>query len=46
MYSVLAVEDSLFYANGFDGSANIYPVQVRVNEATEIRFDIDYRAAF
>jgi hypothetical protein len=43
---VLAVEDTLFYANRFDGAGNIYPVTVEADKVTGIRFDIDYRAAY
>jgi hypothetical protein len=42
MYSLFAVEDTLFYANGFDGYGNIYPVTVRAGQVTEILFNIDY----
>ncbi len=45
-YSVFAVEDTLFYANRFDGAGNIYPVTVEADKVTGIRFDIDYRAAY
>lgn len=43
-YSVFSVEDSLLYANRFDGSGAVYPVEVRAGEVTGIRFDIDYKA--
>ena len=43
-YSLFAKEDSLLYANFFDGQANIYPVAVDSARVTETRFDIDYRA--
>jgi hypothetical protein len=46
VYSLFAVEDSLFYANGFDGSGNIYPVLVNEGEVTKVRFDINYMAAW
>jgi hypothetical protein len=45
-YSVFALEDTLYYANGFDGFGNIYPVPVKEGEVTEIRFDIDYKSVF
>ena len=45
-YSLFAVEDTLFYANRFDGSANIFPFEVQQGEVTEIRFDITYEAAY
>jgi hypothetical protein len=45
-YSVFAVEqDSLLYANGFDGEGHIYPVEVKDGKAAGIRFDITYRMA-
>ena len=41
-YSVFVREDSLLYANGFDGHGNIFPVEVKKNEATGFRIDITY----
>jgi hypothetical protein len=41
-YSLFAVEDTLFYANLFDGSGNIFPVLVEEGKVTDAHFDIDY----
>jgi hypothetical protein len=41
-YSVFVREDSLLYSNLFDGEGHIFPVVVRKNEVTGIRFDIRY----
>ena len=43
-YSLFAQEDSLLYANSFDGLGNIYPVTVDSARVSETRFDIDYEA--
>jgi hypothetical protein len=45
-YSVFSVEDTLFYANRFDGNGHIFPVQVVGDSVTGVRFDITYRAAY
>jgi hypothetical protein len=45
-YSLFVVEDTLFYANRFDGTGHINPVEVLENEVTEILFEIDYEAAY
>ena len=45
-YSVFVVEDTLFYANRFDGVGNIFPVEVYDGQATGIQFDITYKAYF
>lgn len=46
-YSVFVVEqDSLLYANWFDSQGRIYPVEVRPDSVTAIRFDITYKKAF
>jgi hypothetical protein len=42
LYSVLAVEDALFYVNSFDGEGKISPVEVADGQVTEIRFGINY----
>ena len=43
-YSLFAVEDSLLYANGFDGVGHIYPVYVDSEQTTSVVFNITYRA--
>ena len=43
-YSVFSVEDSLLYANRFDGLGHIFPVEVKDGEVTGVTFDITYRA--
>jgi hypothetical protein len=45
-YSLFAVEGSLFYANGFDGSGHIWPAVVKEGQVTQVRFDINYKAWF
>ncbi len=45
-YSLFAVEDSLLYANGFDGVGNICPVQVDSGMVTGVVFSINYRALY
>jgi hypothetical protein len=45
-YSLFAVEDTLFYADRFDGSGYINPVVVKEGQVTEAHFDIDYMAAW
>ncbi len=45
-YSLFVVEDTLFYANRFDGMGHINPVEVLDNEVTEILFKIDYKATY
>jgi hypothetical protein len=41
-YSVFAIEDSMFYANGFDGMGHIWPVTVNEGQVTGITFSITY----
>jgi hypothetical protein len=41
-YSLFAVEDTLFYANGFDGQGNIFPVEVAEGQASGVLFPIDH----
>jgi hypothetical protein len=45
-YSLFAKEDSLLYANGWDGQGNIYPVTVDSARVSETRFDINYKATY
>ncbi len=45
-YSLFVIENGLHYANGGDGSGNIWPVEVRPDEVDHIVFDIDYQAAY
>ena len=42
MYSVFAIEDSLYFANGSDGYGNIWPIEVVDGEVSETLFHIDY----
>lgn len=41
-YSVFAIEGSLYFANGYDGHGNIWPVEVIEGEVSETLFRIDY----
>ena len=41
-YSVFAIEDSLYFANGSDGYGNIWPIEVVDGEVSETLFHIDY----
>jgi hypothetical protein len=43
-YSFFVKEDSLFYANLFDGEGNILPATVVEDSVTRIQIDITYRA--
>jgi hypothetical protein len=43
-YSVFTVEDGGLYANRFDDSDNINPVEVKENATTDIQIKIDYLA--
>lgn len=45
-YSMFVKEDSLYYANGWDGEGNIYPFTVKKDSLTSIQFDITYKASF
>ncbi len=45
-YSLFVVEDTLFYANRFDGLGHINPVEVLENEVAEILFEINYEASY
>jgi len=46
IYSVFVVEDSLLYANSFDGHMNIFPVKVDSDLVTPVLFNISYRATY
>jgi len=46
IYSIFAVEDSMFYVNRFDGQGNIFPVTVNEGQVTGITFDIDYLSSW
>lgn len=41
-YSVFVIEESLYFANGYDGYGNIWPVEVVEGEVSETLFRIDY----
>lgn len=43
-YSFFVKEDSLFYANGYDGEGNILPATVVEDSVTKVQIDIDYLA--
>jgi hypothetical protein len=45
-YSIFVREDSLYYANGFDGQSNVWPVVVAADSVSGIRFDINYASAW
>lgn len=45
-YSFFVREDSLYYANDFDGSGNILPVTVVADSLAYVQIDITYRATF
>ena len=45
-YSFFVKEDSLFYANLFDGEGNILPATVVEDSVTQIQIDITYRAFY
>ena len=45
-YSLFVVEDTLLYANRFDGDGNIFPVEVLADSVTAVRFDIEYEATW
>ena len=42
-YSVFVYEDSLYYANRFDGYGNIMPVTVQKDSTTQLTIDIEYK---
>lgn len=45
-YSCFVKEDSMFYANMFDGGGNILPFEVKKDSVTHIVIDITYEATF
>jgi len=45
-YSFFIREDSLYYANGFDGVGNILPVTVKPDSLTRVQIDISYKATY
>jgi len=45
-YSCFVKEDSMLYANMFDGDGNILPFEVRKDSVTHITIDITYEATF
>jgi hypothetical protein len=45
-YSVFSVEDTLLYANRFDGHGNIHPVTVDTAQVVGITFDITYESTW
>ncbi|PWT72852.1 MAG: hypothetical protein C5B59_14780 [Bacteroidetes bacterium] len=45
-YSLFTKKDSLFYANLFDGSNNIAPVQVTPGKMSRIDIRVDYDAVY
>lgn len=45
-YSIFVLEDTLFYANGFNGQGIIYPVSVYNDSVTQIDFDITYASTW
>jgi hypothetical protein len=45
-YSLFVKEDTLFYANSFDGRGYIQPVNILSDSITAVKIDITYRATF
>ena len=45
-YSVFVQEDSLYYANRFDGYDRILPITVKKDSVSKLQFDITYKASF
>ncbi len=45
-YSVFTREEQGLYANLFDGQNNIYPVEVKQGEVTQVEFLINYNATY
>lgn len=45
-YSLFVKENDGYYANLFDGQNNIYPVEVKENQVTEVEFIIDHQATY
>jgi hypothetical protein len=45
-YSVFVVEDSLLYANLFDGQGYVFPVTVVADSVTRVQVDITSRATY
>ena len=45
-YSLFVKKGELFYSNIYDGNNNIYPVEVKKGEMTEIQFKADYDAVY
>lgn len=45
-YSIFSKEDGGLYANEFDGQGNIFKVEVKKNQVTDIVFRINYKARY
>jgi hypothetical protein len=45
-YSVFVKENNSYFANLFDGLNNIHPVKVEQGKFTQIRIEVNYRAAY
>jgi hypothetical protein len=45
-YSLLSKEAEGLFANRFDGQNNIFPVEVKAGQLTEVEFIIDYNASY
>lgn len=45
-YSVLVKENGEWYANQFNGEGEIFPIEVKEGETTQLEFRITYKAAF
>jgi hypothetical protein len=45
-YSILTKEEGGLWANMFDGENHIYPITISRGEITQIRFEINYMAAY
>jgi hypothetical protein len=45
-YSFFIKEDSLYYANAFDGFGHILPATIKKDSLTKVQIDITYKATF
>lgn len=45
-YSLFVLEERGYYANLSDGQQNIFPVEVKENEFTQVEFVINYKAVY
>ena len=45
-FSLFVREDSMYYANGFDGVGNIVPVTIPQDSVRQVQLDITYKATY